>query len=66
MDPTTDIVIIRSGVQELRRQLSFRQTMLERRKIRLTEQLAADEWRIQELRKRLTLLEAESETPEEA
>jgi Arc/MetJ-type ribon-helix-helix transcriptional regulator len=45
----TDTVVIRTGLQELQRQLKFRKTMLERRKERVKESLAADEWKIRSL-----------------
>jgi chaperonin cofactor prefoldin len=60
MSSNTEIVIVRTELAELKRQLAFRQTMLERRKARLKEQMSADEWKIKELQAKI----AEHETQE--
>lgn len=53
----TDTIVIRTGLQELKRQLKFRKTMLERRKERIKEQLSGDEWKIRELAAKVAELE---------
>lgn len=57
MSLDTDAVIVRTGLQELQRQLRFRRTMLDRRKVRVREQLSADEWKIKELEAKIAELE---------
>lgn len=54
MSSATEIVIVRTELQELKRQLAFRKTMLERRKARVKEQISADEWKIKELQAQIT------------
>jgi hypothetical protein len=51
------IIIIRTEVHELKRQLQFRKTMLARRKDRFKEQLSADEWKVRELEAKVADLE---------
>jgi hypothetical protein len=60
MSSNTEIVIVRTELAELKRQLAFRQTMLERRKARVKEQITADEWKIRELEAKI----ADRETQE--
>jgi Arc/MetJ-type ribon-helix-helix transcriptional regulator len=53
-----ETIVIRTGLQELQRQLKFRETMLARRKVRVAERLLEDETAIERLEARISELEA--------